>query len=427
MESSFFYLSNKDPELGFPCDLSSVAGPTMGDVPTKQQTENLTYLRLLLGSHFAMYLRNKLEEDFGYTSTCGIATNKVLSKLAGSKNKPSNQTTLLSLSEDTVTAFMDQHKLRQVPGLGFKMVQRIESHITQQQNQDMDITQFDSVLHVGEVKNHPDITPAFLETLLAGPGAEKGCGARIWALLHGVDASEVKETGDVPSQISIEDTYKGLESLPQITEELFKLSCSLIRRMRVDLLQEEDAADGLTQKWRARPRTLRLSIRWWSVNGARNGSDFSRISKSGPLPKFVFGLDEDMEELAQRLVSEALLPLLRKLQSEHDRRWNLQLINICVANMEATAADDKHGIGRDISVMFKRQDEVLRPWKVMDNTTEPKSPEALSAQSTELGPDEEDEWEDAVGEACYLCGNPIPEFAKEAHMRFHQLAADSPV
>lgn len=420
-------MSNKDPELGFTCDLSSVAGPTMGDVPTKQQMEDLTYLRLLLGSHFAMYLRTKLEKDFGYTSTCGIATNKVLSKLAGSKNKPSNQTTLLSLSEDAIAAFMDQHKLRQVPGLGFKMVQRIESHITQQQKQDMDITQFDSVLHVGEVKNHADINAAFLEKLLAGPGAEKGCGARVWGLLHGVDTSEVKETGDVPSQISIEDTYKGLETLPRITEELFKLSCSLIRRMRIDLVHEEDDTEGLTKKWRARPKTLRLSVRWWSIHGARNGSDFSRVSKSSPLPKFVFDIEDDMEEQAQRLVSEALLPLIRKLQAEQDRRWNLQLINICVANMEATAADDKHGIGRDISVMFKRQDEVLRPWKITDSPPGDKRPEVVPVQPAELELEEEFEWEDAVGDSCHLCGNSIPEFAKEAHMRFHQMATDTPV
>lgn len=377
-----------------------------------------------------MYLRNKLETDYGYTSTCGIGTNKVLSKLAGSVHKPRNQTTLLLLTDLEVTNFMDPHALRKVPGIGFKMAHLLDSHITMVQNES-DSHSFESDVTVGDARLHSDITPSFLETLLAGPGAEKGVGARVWGLLHGVDYSEVKSVSDVPSQISIEDTYKGLETVPDITAELFKLSCSLIRRMRVDLLVEDvHAEEAGAQRWAARPRTLRLAIRWWSADGSRQHQDFSRISKSGPLNPFVFDIKADIEELAQRLVSESLLPMLRRIHAEQNRKWNLQLINICVANMVAGAADDKNGSGRDISVMFRKQDEVLRPWKVVDETPD----EIGSHHSKELDLDDDDDdddelldemnddesWHDAVGDSCPICGHVIPTFAKSAHARFHE-------
>lgn len=383
-----------------------------------------------------MHLRTKLETEYGYTSTCGIATNKALSKLAGAKHKPKNQTTLLSLSDEAVSSFMDGHKLRQVPGLGFKMVQLIESHITKVQ-QDIDITAFDSVLTVGEVRTHPDMSAAFLEKLLAGPGAEKGVGARIWGLLHGVDASEVKETNDIPAQISIEDTYKGLESLPSISEELFKLSCSLIRRMRIDLLPPKyHSIDRSELNWLARPKTLRLSVKWWSVQGPRHGTDSTRISRSSSLPAFVFDTDAEMEVIASRLVAESLLPLIRRIQSDQNRPWNLQLVNVCVTNMVAGAADDKNGVGRDISVMFKRQDEALRPWKVLETPSRDASESKILPMEPDFATDgnintdsEGDEtpgWETAAGEACIVCGCILPSFAAAAHHLFHEMEGPEP-
>uniref|UniRef100_A0A8H7NDC9 UmuC domain-containing protein n=1 Tax=Bionectria ochroleuca TaxID=29856 RepID=A0A8H7NDC9_BIOOC len=78
----FFQLSEKDPELGFVCDLTSIPGATIGgNMDLLPDLDNPLYLRLVLGSHLAHHLRLKVEQDFGYTSTCGISTNKLLSKL----------------------------------------------------------------------------------------------------------------------------------------------------------------------------------------------------------------------------------------------------------------------------------------------------------------------------------------------------------
>lgn len=420
LAESFFYLSSKDPEQGFTCDLTTVAGPIDGTLPSpaaKTDQQDIAILRLTLGSHLAMHLRTKIENDFGYTSTCGISTSKVLSKLAGSRNKPRNQTTLLAVDEPHVLEFMDPHTLRKVPGVGFKMAHLIESHITGEEI-DVDSHTFESLVTVHTTRNHPDISPAFLEKILSGPGAERGVGLRIWNLLHGIDPSEVKEANNIPSQISIEDTYKGLETAAQITEELFKLSCSLVRRMRIDLVVPDTNSDKADAKrWIARPRTLRLAIRSWPKPGSER--TFSRVSRSAPLPSFIFDLPAGIEQLAERLVSEALLPLLKRLSGEKGSGWNLQLVNICVANMTVGAADDKHGAGRDIANMFKKQDEVLRPWKVLEDPC---------ATNDDFSEEEEFEsfdggapWSGTASDRCNICGIAIPSFAAAAHLRYHEM------
>jgi DNA polymerase iota len=80
---------------------------------------------LVLGSHLANYLRRQLKEQKGYTSTVGISTSKMLSKLVGNANKPDAQTTLLPPSPSNVTAFIDNHEVGKIPGIGFKMVRPI--------------------------------------------------------------------------------------------------------------------------------------------------------------------------------------------------------------------------------------------------------------------------------------------------------------
>ncbi|GAO14228.1 hypothetical protein UVI_02001390 [Ustilaginoidea virens] len=228
-------------------------------------------------------------------------------------------------------------------------------------------------------------------------------------------------SSNIPSQISIEDTFKGLETLSQITEELHKLSCSLIRRMRVDLLALDHHADVPgTQRWIARPKTLRLSVRSWPARQQNHSQaqDFNRVSRSGPLPGFVFDVEGAIDALAEQLVAEALLPLLRRLPGEKGQKWNLQLINVCVANMVATAADDKQGVGRDISAMFKKQDEVLRPYKlepVSDHDDEPLDSDANDEFLSNM------EWEHMDRSVCTTCGYCLPLFAMPAHTRYHEM------
>jgi len=427
LSSSFFHLARNDPEKGFTCDLTRFAGCVEGATPESVNMDVPLCVRLLLASHLAYYLRMKLETEFGFTSTCGISTNKLLSKLVGNKNKPRNQTTLLALDDETVATFIDGHVIRRIPGIGSKISRTLEAKL-RPDNEPLGEHTMESRVTAGEVRTHPDISPGSLEVLLAGPGAEKGIGEKVWGFLHGVDASDVKNASDVPSQISIEDTYRSLDTLGRITEELHKLSMSLIRRMRVDLVVDDDSPHReATQRWLARPKTLRLSI------GVRPPADsdsyMSRTSKSAALPSFVFSLQDEMDQLADRLVGETVLPLLRRFQSGKEHKWDLSLLNICVTNMVQVGSDDRGGSGRDIAVMFKTQDEVLKPYRadplLGKKNTNDKGPVA----EMDFGDGDnfqEIEWDTSwegqgEGERCPLCGYYIPLFAIEAHLRYHEL------
>jgi len=122
--------------------------------------------------------------------------------------------------------------------------------------------------------------------------------------------------------------------------------------------------------------------------------------------------------------------------------------------MVETASEDGKGGGRDIGRMFKKQEEVLKEWKVEDRDVPPdRIPEAAaeSHDATSTDPSagnevadsimtgsedvittqiseepvewEDDEDEDENREICHECGATMPAFAMAAHERFHSLEA----
>ena len=148
LSSSFFHLDRNDPTLGFLFDASCISGntfPTASPQAVRPSTSTgasptlvheKLYLRLLLGSHLAQFLRHELEEHTSYTCTVGISTTKLVSKLVGNLNKPKGQTTLvppyewsLDTGESNVTRFLDTHDIGKVPGIGFKIAQKIRQYV----------------------------------------------------------------------------------------------------------------------------------------------------------------------------------------------------------------------------------------------------------------------------------------------------------
>jgi DNA polymerase iota len=463
LEQSFFQTSKDDPTQGFAFDATQVVGNTC---PKDQQAKDPAdmdelSLRLTLGSHLARHMRYQLEQQKGYTATVGIATSKLLCKLVGNVNKPKAQTTLvppLEGEESNVQTFMDAHEIGKVPGIGFKLAQKLREFILQRP------ANFDAGLVYGgtkeqvtvaDVRRHPAVNAEMLEKLLAGPGSPHGIGYKVWCLLHGVDDTEVGLAKAVPSQISIEDSYIRLDTMPEVLKELEALARSLLMRMRADLLGDEDEDAGgettrepssngssMSKKWLAHPKTLRLTTRPrqpLQPDGTRVRS-FKRISHSAPLPTFVFSLTESVDAQAERLVREALVTLFRKLHPEKSG-WNLSLVNLAVTNMAETAGESRTANGRDIGGMFRRQEDVLKDFKVRDESSGHEhmrmGSEGEEGEVWDAGADwetngngngaqymEDDSWEDEGEEGedeerCDDCGMKMPSFAMIAHRRFH--------
>jgi DNA polymerase iota len=332
------------------------------------------------------------------------------------------------------------------------------------------------IVLVRDARLVPGMGAAVLGGLLGGAGAPKGIGAKIWGLINGIDDTEVGKARYVPRQISIEDSYIRLDTFDEVKKELKMLAGSLIRRLRTDLTEEdtdvdiptdEDAASFTEasrgkRRWLAHPRTLRLSTRPrppLNPDGSR-ARCFNRMSRSLPMPTFVFSLTESVEILVDKLVSEVLIPTFRKMHPEKSG-WNLSLVNVAATNMAEAATDERDGIGRDIGRMFRRQDSVLKEWKVDSRNTAPS--EGNEEKHQELGPEDAPGLSDGVtrhegscetlhdwtgsealiepsqdcntdeglwdceeidsgsGDTCETCGALIPTFAMAAHLRYHTL------
>lgn len=266
--------------------------------------------------------------------------------------------------------------------------------------------------------------------------------------------------------------------MEDVKRELLLLVGSLIKRMRLDLMSNLDEADNANSKneekvsvrkrkyvvsgyWIAHPRTLRLTTRPrlpLYPDGTRFRT-FARLSKSCNMPSIIFSKSHSIEFIAEKIVLEAVIPLFRKLHPENSG-WNLSLVNICATNMSVVTTGDKDGDGRDISRMFKRQEEVLEGWKIEDvdvapdpnmglqqieemahamqecnaatNTSQDDHPDGSEdnhmAMEESVFEDEHDAdvWDTEVdapgqGEACRTCGAFMPDFAMAAHDRFHAL------
>jgi DNA polymerase iota len=496
---SFFQLKREDPTIGFSFNATEIAGhsfpedlndpfhpqdsmPRSFTAVPKYDINNTLLLRLVLGSHLAQHLRWSLEEEKGYTSTVGISTNKLLSKLAGNLHKPKAQTILIppykilkdgsngaTDRESNVTQFLDSHDIGKIPGIGFKMSHLVRNHVLSRP------AEFDERLIYGETKESvtvrdvrlfPGMGPKLLESILGGPGTERGIGGKAWNLLNGIDDTEVQQMKRIPTQISIEDSYMRLDTMPEVLKELRMLATSLIKRMHADLLEDDEDPEAVSAKrWLAHPKTLRLSTRPRpppNADGARTRS-FNRISRSGPVPNFVFTLKESVDAIVEKLVQVALLPMFRKLHPQQ-AGWNLSLLNVAVTNMVEAASDGKGGGGRDIGRMFKRQEEVLKEWWVEDRDVPPDpvlqdkdentihnghgeqveggiqaEPSAgnealdtiiagsedmmIPTQNTvdENGVWEDDEEDEGNMELCHECGSVMPGFAMAAHERYHSL------
>jgi len=218
---------------------------------------------------------------------------------------------------------------------------------------------------------------------------------------------------EIPRQISIEDTYLHLHDLKAVRQQLVQLSSSLVKRMRIDLTEFEQASaeeaqeasaalshvadreDSRSQnggprvngqrRWLAHAKTIRLSTR-----ERKPVRSFARISRSGTMPNFVFSLTEPLQSIAVRLAEDVLLPIWSKLIPAQTG-FDVNLINIAATNLVETAGERESASGRDIGKMFKTQDMVLSEWRVEDPDAPP-YPDNSSAERealTSIGPTSE--------------------------------------
>ncbi|KAI6250119.1 DNA polymerase iota [Erysiphe necator] len=463
LKSSFFQLNRQDPSVGFVYDATSLVGHQFPCLSKNASLDtsiencgNDLLVRLILASHLAQHIRFQLENETSFTSSVGISTSKLLSKLVGRLNKPCGQTTLVppydkslisdASSQSNINKLLDCLDIGKIPGIGFKNAQLIRKFILSRP------PEFETglvyggtkeTISVSDVRLHSRMSPESLEKLLGGPGKILGIGGKIWGLINGIDNGAVRQAKDLPTQISMENSYLHLETLQEISKELYILMTNVLNRMHIDLLEhDENLESQVTKRWLAIPKTIRLSTRPRipaKMDGSRSRS-FNRFSKSCPLPNFALNLGVSKEFLVEKLVRETLVPLFKKLHPS-SQAWNLSLINLCVTNMTEVANRDGKN-GRDISQMFRQREKLMKESKDCEQETilQEKSNYSIAkdisssedrniihdssivqsispADCTTSWDDSEDEID--FRETCCVCGAFMPAFAMIAHERFH--------
>ncbi|OKL60028.1 hypothetical protein UA08_04752 [Talaromyces atroroseus] len=448
---SFFFLDKQDPTNGFQFDATKFCGPTypesagipLSDNTRIEESQRTLTLRLILGSHLAHYIRSRLDNECGYTATVGISTSKLLAKLVGNTHKPNNQTALIppyglsaiSREEGNIHRFIDDHEVGKIPGIGFKSAHKLRTYILHREAKFKPYTERDDKdqVKVRNVRLSSTMGPSKLLDILGGPGTPRDIGFRTWELLNGVDNSEVREARAVPKQISIEDSYMGVENFWDVKKQLHLLSTSLIQRMRTDLIDGNQGTDGEDLRWMAHPRTLRLSTRRRSSKNADGSRDYcftnGRTSRSAPLPNFIFNLAESAEVVAEKLVNDCLVSMFRKLYPDKSF-GELSLINVAVTNMVESAGVEKQSSGRDIGKMLKQQrsDAASKSEKGTENFHQDFLAQDESFLNNHSGArvdettwEESDEEEVLSTQVCDVCGSHIPLFAFSAHALYHRV------
>ena len=115
----------------------------------------------------------------------------------------------MSLNRDGLShvhQFIDSHDVGKIPGIGFKIAQKIRNQVLGR------AAAFDAGLVYGGTKENVTVEkvrfadgmgPKLLERILTGSGMPRDLPGRVWGLINGVDDTEVAKGREVPQQISI--------------------------------------------------------------------------------------------------------------------------------------------------------------------------------------------------------------------------------
>lgn len=278
-------------------------------------------LKLYIASHIAKEVMTKVYMCMGYSCSMGVATNKALAKMAGSFNKPAGLTVLTSSG---VQEFMNSCHVKKIPWFGSKSRWAVINAMKYDSKEELKVS---TVLDYFK-----DDERSFLRLF---PPSQ---GETLWDLLHGIDNSPVKTTTEMQTQISIENTFKTVNTLALAELALKPIVESLVSQITTDLIELD------TKSWIGYPTTIRLSARFALSVDTLKG----RVSHSQSLTSFApfYKLCEMQTEhertlLANNLRQSLVIPMLRKLcfnnnLSPSAPHIHFQMLNVAVTGITQT-------------------------------------------------------------------------------------------
>lgn len=302
--------------IGFKIDND---GDRMSQSSQSQERLSWQTVKLHAASHLASYIRSQIKERLGFTCSAGIATSKIFSKLAADIHKPNEQTLLCPVK---YAEFLEPLHIRKIMGVGYKASRTLCKKLgllkdENQANEDETLDEVDEAAQEGEAWHLPQLTVSYvqqhctIQQFLDWFGDRQG--PVLWDLIHGIDNTPVIPTPLIPTQISIEDSFRLCKNMADATTRLHDLAIDFIKRLEVELRVKDEFVKY--------PTTLRLTTRnrgtnddgtWRDSKGVRE----TRISKSNRMPVDVFDITRTIPDRASALVEQSLLPMLKNLVKE---------------------------------------------------------------------------------------------------------------
>ncbi|KAI9284590.1 hypothetical protein BC943DRAFT_360939 [Umbelopsis sp. AD052] len=316
--------------IGFKIDND---GDRMSQSSQSQERLSWRTIKYHAASHLAAFIRNQIKERLGFTCSAGIATSKIFSKLAADIHKPNEQTLLCP---DKYADFLEPLHIRKIMGIGYKASRTLCKKLglmkdENQANEEDTLDDVDEAAQEGEAWYLPELTVSYvqqhctLQQFLEWFGDRHG--PVLWDLIHGIDTAQVIPTPLIPSQISIEDSFRVCKTMADATSRLHDLAIDFIKRLEVELrVKDEFVKYPTTLRLTTRNRGLNEDGTWRDSKGVRD----TRISKSSRMPVDVFDPSRSIAERASALVEQSLLPMLRHLVKEP---FALTLLNIAAAHL----------------------------------------------------------------------------------------------
>lgn len=304
--------------VGFKVDKE---GDRMSQSTESQERLSWDTVKLHAASHLASYIRSQIMDRLGFTCSAGIASSKLFAKLAADAHKPNEQTLLCP---DMHNDFILPLQIRKIMGVGYKAAHTIceklgfiknaqQSLVIEEEedNNEASLAVTEDPAQMAEDWHLPQLTVSYVQKNCTIEQFVDWFGDRqsqqLWDLIHGKDRTAVVPTPLIPTQISIEDSFRRCSTLQEAIAKLHELAISFIKRLEVELRTENE--------WLKYPTTLRLTTRNRSSKNSRAWRD-TRISKSKRMPVDVFDIESSVEERASALVEQSLSPMLKNLVKE---------------------------------------------------------------------------------------------------------------
>ncbi|KAJ8609135.1 hypothetical protein CTAYLR_006085 [Chrysophaeum taylorii] len=199
--------------------------PCVGHASCEGAFDEAYRAKVFAASKYADDLRRAVRDALGLATSAGVATNKLLAKLAASRHKPFDQTVVVPTSRAIREILNDDLRLTKIPGIGFATGRDLKDR-------------YDAET-IGELRGLPASTDPLVRAALA--------------LCDGRDDSPVRPSGR-PLAVGVEESF-WQRPLPGITDRLVDAIDALCDKLVVKLAADQRSGRD------ARPTSLIVGVK----------------------------------------------------------------------------------------------------------------------------------------------------------------------